>query len=74
MKHEEERVRQTFDHVQEKNENFVHFQKTESLIIVVWRFRVCMKTNHNNKLLLANAEKTRCIIVVVCCCEFMGNI
>ncbi len=36
-------MRQTFGHVQEKTENFFHFQKTESVIIVVWRFRVCMK-------------------------------
>ncbi len=41
--HEEETVRQTFGHAQEQTENFFYFQKTESLIIVVWRLRVCMK-------------------------------
>ncbi len=33
----------TYGHVQEKTEKYFHFQKTESLIIVVWCFRVSMK-------------------------------
>ncbi|MCP4115846.1 MAG: hypothetical protein GY737_10660 [Desulfobacteraceae bacterium] len=72
--HEEESVRQTFGHVQEKTENFFHFQKTESVIIVVWRFRVCMKKQITTNFSCQILDETRCIIVLLCCYEFMGNV